>query len=80
MQYNIEHTQSKIRLFRAVSFVFRPTYKICIGGGAGEGFHSRLLDFKCGCNSVSIKNKYKYSLIDICEIGICESFCILTVF
>lgn len=80
MQYNIEHIQSKIMLFGAVGFVFLPTYKICIEGGAGEGSHSRLLDFKCRYNSVSIKSKYKYSLIGICEIGICESFCILTVF
>lgn len=80
MQYNIECTQSKMRLFGAVSFVFLSTYKICIGGGAGEGSLSRLLDFKCRYNSVSIKSKHKYSLIGVCEIGICESFCILTFF
>jgi len=80
MQYNIEHTKRKIRLFKAVSFVFLPTYNRCVGGVAREGSHSRLVDFKCIYNSVSIKSKYKYCLIDICEIGICESFCILTVF
>lgn len=80
MQYNIEHAYSKIRLFRAFSFGFLPTYKISIGGETGEGSHSRLIDFTCGYNFVSVKSKYKYSLIDICEIQIAESFCIITVF
>lgn len=84
VQYSIEYTQSKIRLLEAVSFGFFPTYDICIGGGTEEVSHSRSLAFKCRDKSISIKSKYKYSLIPICEIGICEigiceSFCI-TVF
>lgn len=79
MQDSIEYTRSKIRLLGAVSFGFLPTYKICIGGGAEEVFHSRTLAFKCRDKYVSIKSKHKYSLIPVCEISICEGFCI-TVF
>lgn len=80
MQYNIEHTQSEIRLFRPVSFGFLPTYRVGIGGETGEDSHHKLIDFTCGYSSVCVKNKDKYSLIDICEIQTYESFCILTVF
>lgn len=60
--------QSEIRLFRAVSFGFLPTYRVSIGGETGEDSHHRLIDFACGYSSVCVKNKDKYSPIGICEI------------